>query len=104
MKKGILLDTGNDLLINVKHDSRGRITGGLVVGERQIQDAYIVLSVNKGEIKEDPVCGANLLLMIRGGRDTEEIRKTIEISLARVGIQYDDIKEQIVTKINKEEI
>jgi hypothetical protein len=103
MSKGILLDDDddNELKVNVRRDSNGLITGGLITGERTMQDAYIVLAGNQGDVKEDPITGANLLRMIRGKADIEKIRKTVEIALARVKIRLDDIKNQLDIIINK---
>ncbi len=50
MSKGILLDGDNDLKVNIKRDSNGLITDGLTIGERTMQDAYIVLASNQGGI------------------------------------------------------
>lgn len=101
MSKGILLDGDNDLKVNVRRDRNGMITDGMTIGERTMQDAYIVLASNQGDIKEDPLCGANLLRMIRGKTNIEKIRKTVEIALARVKIRLDDIKNQLDIIINK---
>lgn len=99
--KGILLNDGNDLTINVKRNGKGLITSGLVIGDRDIQDAYLALLLNQGDLKEDPIIGANLPRMIRGKADIEKIRKTVEIALARVKIRLDDIKNQLDIIINK---
>ncbi len=99
--KGILLDENNDLRINVKRNAQGKITGGLVIGSRKMQDAYLVLNMNQGDLKQDPLAGANLLRMIRSRASNEKIRKTIEIALRRVGVRYYEIKAQIELLINK---
>jgi hypothetical protein len=99
--KGILINDNNDPQINVRRAGNGKITGGLIIGDRLIQDAYITLSVKQGEIKEDPICGAKLVTLMRGKLDVEKIRKTIEIALLRVRISFDDIKNQLDTIINK---
>lgn len=101
MSKGILLDGDNDLKINVKRGDGGLITDGLEVGQRIIQDAYLVLASSQGDMKEDPLCGAGLIRMIRSRADMEKIRKTVEIALARVRIRPDDIKSQLDIIINK---
>lgn len=93
--KGILLDTNNDLMIE---------RGTFKVGNRKMQDAYVVLSINQGEAKADPIAGANLDKMIRGRENKEKIRKTIEIALERVGIRLDEIKSQVNILINKNSI
>lgn len=95
MSKGILLDEDNDL----------KIEGGtLKIGERKMQDAYMVLSTNQGDFKEDPLAGVNLNRMIRGGENKEKIRKTIEIGLERIGVKFDDIKGQFDLLINKKSV
>lgn len=104
MAKGILLDTDNDLKVNVKRDSNGLITDGLTIGDRKMQDTYMVLSMNQGDLKEDPLAGANLIKMIRGRENKEKIRKTVEIALGRVGIKFEDVKEQIELLLNKKKI
>lgn len=101
---GIQLDEKNDLEIHVQRDASGKITGGLLVADRTVQDAYIVLSSNQGEIKEDPVCGANLLRLVRGKRDDERVKKTIQQSLQRVGIGIDELKSVMRVIINKQQV
>jgi hypothetical protein len=81
-----LIDNDNDLKI---------VKGSIQIGETTMQDAFLALSMNQGELKEDPIVGINLLTLIRGGAKREKIRKEIEIGLQRVGIKLDDIKEQI---------
>ena len=98
--KGILLDENNDLQILVRRDTEGKITSGLVVGETKIQDAYMVLSINQGDLKEDPIVGCNLVTMIRSKTDKEKLKKTIKIGLKRVGIEYEDIKSELTAIIN----
>ena len=100
MSTGILLDKNDDLQINVQK-SGDMITGGLTIGSRKMQDAYIVLNLTQGELKEDPICGANLVVMLRSRENKEKILKTIEISLERVGIRLDEIKDQFQTVINR---
>lgn len=102
--KGILVDDNNELQVSVKRDSRGMIMQGLVIDHRKMQDVFLILSLNQGDVKEDPLIGANLLKMIRGGKNIEKIRKTIEIALERGGIKFDDVKDQVQVLINKENI
>jgi hypothetical protein len=95
MRRGILLDDDNDL----------KIEGGTMkIGERKMQDAFMVLSMNQGDLKEDPLAGVNLVRMIRGRENKEKIRKTIEIGLERVGIKFDEIKSEFETIINRKSI
>ncbi len=94
MGRGIILDGNNDLKIR---------NGSVVIGETTMQDAYVVLKINQGELKDDPMTGMNLTRMIRGKVKMEKIRKTIEIALKRVGVRLDDIKDKIGTFINNQE-
>ncbi|WP_165025651.1 hypothetical protein [Dysgonomonas sp. ZJ279] len=93
MSRGILLDNENELTV---------ANGTLKIADCTIQDAFTVLSINQGELKEDPIAGVNLEQMIRARFDREKIKKAVEIGLERVGVRYEDIKEQIDTIINGE--
>ncbi|MDR1382215.1 MAG: hypothetical protein LBJ47_12150 [Tannerella sp.] len=95
MSKGILLDANNGLKIE---------KGTLRIGERKMQDAYLVLLTNQGEFKHDPLVGVNLNKMIRGRENREKILKTIEIGLERAGVKFDDVKAQFGILINKRNI
>lgn len=99
--KGFLLDTDNDLKITVKKDADGKISAGLVIDEAKLQDAFIVLKLNRGDLKEDPVLGTDLLFMIRSKLSKEKIIKTVKIGLRRAGIDFDEIKKEIELNINK---
>lgn len=95
MSKGILLDADNDL----------KIEGGtLKIGERKMQDAFMVLSMNQGDLKEDPLAGINLTKMIRSRENKEKMRKTVEIGLSRVGIRFDEIKSEFEAIVNRKSV
>lgn len=102
MSKGILLDKFNDLNIIVRRNSSGLISGGLVIGESILQDAFMVLQSNKGEFKEDPIAGANLITQIRSGYNKDKLRKNVKISLERVNINFESIRPQIELFINQQ--
>jgi len=72
--KGILLDENGDFLIKVKRGADGKITGGLVVGDNAVQCAGLVLQMNQGELKEDPIIGANLLRNMRGKLNRSKLK------------------------------
>lgn len=93
--KGILLDKDNDLAINIKRDSEGKIVSGLVVSDSELQDAYMVLSLNQGELKEDPIAGVNLISLIRGKMDSSHIKSIIKIGFKRCGIDFDLVKDKM---------
>lgn len=95
IRRGILLDDGNDLAIE---------NGSLKVGERKMQDVFMTLSVDKGDIKEDPLAGINLRRMIRGKERPEKMRKDVEIGLERMGIRFDEIKSEFEMMVNRKTI
>ena len=81
--KGILLDKNNGLLVKVRRDANGIITGGLVVGNNAVQCAGLVLQINQGEVKSDPIIGANLFRIIRGKLNRDNIKSKITWILSR---------------------
>lgn len=96
---GILLDKDDDLLIEVTRDATGKIVGGMTVGERTMQDAYIAIRANRGDVKEDPIIGTMLLPNMRAKYDRENVKRQITVSLRRVGIDFENIKNQLNVKI-----
>lgn len=75
--KGLLLDKDGDIRI-VPHTGKDGLTG-FVVGDTLIQNAATVLELNQGELKEDPVLGANLIRYIRSKADKTAIEKQMKI-------------------------
>lgn len=92
---GILIDNDNDVVISVKKDASGKIISGLAIGDTQMQDAYMILSLNQGDLKEDPIAGVNLTSLLRGKFDRGRIRSTIKIGFQRCGVDYDTVKEKM---------
>lgn len=91
---GILLDDNNDLLVRNKD---------FVVGDTTIQDVYFALTITQGDLKSDPIIGANLHRYIRGKIDRTAIQKEMRIALKRIGINdTDNIMNYVETIINKE--
>ena len=90
MAKGILLDETNDLkMVNKK----------LVVGDSLMQEVGIILQMNQGELKFNPMLGANLIVNMRGVENKYKIEKQISIQLELDGKNYDEIKNLITQKI-----
>jgi len=94
-RKGILLTPDFELAINVVRDENGLITSGLVVGNSIDQDAVIILKLQQGDLKEDPLLGPGLTKFIRGGVDKSQIDNRIRQHFTRGGIDYDDYKDRI---------
>lgn len=85
-------------------DSDLSVTNGhLQIGDTLLQDASLILGITQGDLKEDPLCGANLLRHIRGKADRTQVDRTVKIQLQRAGIDYEEVKEQLTLKINNHE-
>lgn len=84
--KDILLGTDNDLQI---------VNGDFLIGESEIQEVGIILQMNQGELKSDPLIGANLVTMIRGGFDKEKIERHVETQMNLDNKNFQDIKQKI---------
>ncbi len=90
-EKDILLDAQGDLLFE---------NGDLVIGESLEQEVAMLLQVNKGEFKEDPIVGCDFIKMLKGNVSELELKKVVKIQLARDGKNYDQLKKNIITKIS----
>lgn len=102
-RRGILLDTNFDLLITPKRLSSGLIDTGFSIGSSIDQEAAIVLKMNQGELKEDPLLGPSLTKFMRGGYSAMAIEHRIRQHLTRAGIDYDSYKDRISTTIKNKE-
>ena len=84
--KGILL-TDYDIAVKIKRDRFGRIESGLIVGDILHQNQAIILTMRKGDLKENPSIGVGLpdmvlehnLMAVRN-----EIRQQLEMDGQRV--------------------
>ena len=79
--KGIQL-IDYDIDIKPVRDKNGRIMSGLLVGDILHQNQAIILSVRKGELKEDPSVGVGLTDMLLTHDLTaikNEIRQQLEL-------------------------
>lgn len=97
--KGIQL-TDYDIAVKVKRDRFGRIESGLIVGDILHQNQAIILTMRKGDLKENPSIGVGLpdmvlehnLMAVRN-----EIRQQLEmdgqkvnsINVTSVAVQID---------------
>lgn len=84
--KDILLDENGDLRIE---------NGDLVIGDSQDQEVESVLIFNKGELKEDPLFGADLITKIKSNVSEVEIKQIIKNQLKRDGKSYEEFKKRI---------
>jgi len=97
-RKGILLKTDFDLGIVAERDAQGLIISGLVIGLSIDQEVAVALKTNQGDLKEDPLFGINLTRLIRGKGNSTSIETAIKKHLLRIGIDYNEYKENIKIK------
>ena len=86
MAKDFLLDDDGDLLIQ---------NGDFVIGDSLDQEVQAVLEMAQGELKEDPVLGADLFRMVHSNATEADLKQRVKLQLARDGKNYDEIKERM---------
>jgi hypothetical protein len=91
MAKDIILDEENDLQV---------VNGDFVIGESFMQEVGLILQMSQGELKSDPIIGANLTTKIRGVRNDAKIRRHIETQMELDGKDYEEIKNNIIQRIS----
>ncbi|MNS21776.1 hypothetical protein D3C72_535460 [compost metagenome] len=87
--KGILLDENFDLMCS---------DGKLVMGDTTIQEVALIIGMNPGELKRDPVIGPGLTSKIRSTVRPSEIEDLLRLHLARDRKKFSDIKNLIIEK------
>lgn len=81
-----LLNDSNELIIR---------NGDLAISESTIQEVALVLELNQGELKSDPILGPNLFRHINAKGNKSTIETKVRLHLARDGKDYDKIKSYI---------
>lgn len=88
-----------DILLD-NHDELSFYNGDFDTGESEMQDVGLILRLRQGELKSDPILGANLQHFMHGIYDRIAVEKRVKIHLARDGKDYDEIKKKLYLKIN----
>lgn len=102
-EKGILFDTEMcDIMVNVKHDAAGKITGGLEVGNVTQQNAAFIINMEAGEIKTAPTVGVGISSMINS-HEMLLLKHRIREQLEADGLRVEHLKVNIKAD-NKTEI
>ena len=91
MAKAILLDDNNDILV---------INGSMVVGESEMQEVAVILGMQQGEQKFDPVLGPNLTQLLKTNANKFDIQQRARVHLGRDGKEYDSIKNKLMIDKN----
>jgi hypothetical protein len=85
----ILLDENDDLVI---------VDGDFVIDESVLQEVGIILRLNSGDLKSDPVLAPNLIQMVNSKENSQEFEDRVRIHLKRDNKNYNEIKELISFK------
>ncbi|PKP26194.1 MAG: hypothetical protein CVU03_05005 [Bacteroidetes bacterium HGW-Bacteroidetes-2] len=85
-RKGILIDSNDNIVIK---------NGTMAIGESEMQEVSLLLRMNPGELKSDPIIGAGLVRMIKSNTDKRKIQQRVKLTLQRDRLDYDKIKNQI---------
>ncbi len=76
--------------------------GDFTIGESLSQDVGIILRLNQGDLKSDPILGPNLTQLIKSNVSQQELQTIIKLHLERDGKDYNEVKNimQINTNTN----
>lgn len=85
----ILLDDSDDLNI---------VNGDFVIGESTLQEVGIILRLNSGELRNDPVLAPNLIQLVNSTSNDQEFEERVRLFLRRDNKNYEDIKKLINIK------
>lgn len=85
----ILLDANDDIII---------VDGDFVIDESVLQEVGIILRLNSGDLKSDPVLAPNLIQLVNSKENSQEFEDRVRIHLKRDNKNYNEIKELISFK------
>ena len=85
----ILLDENDDIII---------VDGDFVIDESVLQEVGIILRLNSGDLKSDPVLAPNLIQLVNSKENSQEFEDRVRIHLKRDNKNYNEIKELISFK------
>lgn len=85
----ILLDANDDLVI---------VDGDFVIGESLLQEVGIILRLNSGDLKSDPVLAPNLIQLVNSKENSQEFEDRVRIHLKRDNKNYNEIKDKLMLK------
>lgn len=84
--KGIILTDAFDIDI---------VNGSMVIGESEMQEVAVILSLNQGDLKFAPVLGPSLVRLKKANKRNFEIEQAIRVHLAIDNKDYSAIKNKI---------
>jgi hypothetical protein len=74
--------------------------GDFVFSDALTDDVAMIISINQGELKSDPLTGCNMVSRIRSQQSAEEIQRSVRLQLQRDGKNFNEIKDYLKTIIN----
>lgn len=86
VNKDILLNDDDDLLI---------ANGDFVIAESEMQEVGIILRLAKGELKNDPILGANLIQLMHAESNNNEMLQRAKLNLKRDGKDWRELKNKM---------
>lgn len=86
MAKDILLDNTDDLAI---------IGGDFAIGESTMQEVGIILRLNQGQLRQDPILGPNLVKRTRSTEGAQSVVSAVKRHLERDKKSYESLKQNI---------
>ena len=86
-----------DILLN-ENDDFNIIDGDFVIGESILQEVGIILRLNSGDLKSDPVLAPSLVQLVNSAENRQEFEERVRIHLKRDNKNYNEIKGLITVK------
>ncbi len=89
----------NDIILT-KADDLDVANGDFVLAESTIQDVGLIITSNKGQWKNSPLVGCDLVQLIRGSGKRTEIDRRVRVQLEHDNKDYSKIKDYININIS----
>jgi len=83
-----------DILLNQDNDI-DFLNGDIVIGESLLQEVGIIVTLNSGDLKSDPILGPNLIQLLKSKTNATEVEQRLRVHLARDGKDYNEVKKHI---------
>ena len=71
------------------------VDGDFVVEDSHDQEVKLLVLLNQGGLKSDPILGPNLVQMMEDEKDLEKLKKRMRLHLERDGKDYEELKDRI---------
>lgn len=83
-----------DILLNQDNDI-DFLNGDIVIGESLLQEVGIIVTLNSGDLKSDPILGPNLIQLLKSKTNATEVEQRLRVHLARDGKDYNEVKKYL---------